>query len=71
MAQLRGQACLPRATRPRHHSDSEVATTSSLRRRSIRRCRCPRAKLTDLVALLIWHGTVSRPHELQGREILG
>ena len=72
MAQLRGQACLPGATRPRHHSDSNVATTSSVRRcGSIRRRHCPLAKLTDLIALLIWHRTMSRPHELQGREILG
>ena len=71
MAQLRGQACLPRTTRPRHHSDSNVATTSSLRRYgSIRSRRCPHAKLTDLIALLIRHHTMSRSHELQGREIL-
>ena len=71
MAQLRGQACLPGSPRPRHHSDSNVATTSSLRRcGSIRRRRCPLAKLTDLIALLIWHRTMSRPHKLQGCEIL-
>ena len=72
MAQLRGQACLPGSPCPRHHSDSNVATTSSLRRRgSIRRRRCPLAKLTDLIALLIRHRTMSRPHELQGRKIRG
>ena len=72
MAQLRGQACLPGSPRPRHHSDSNIATTSSLRRRgSIRGRRCPLAKLTDLLALLIRHRTMSRPHELQGRKILG
>ena len=72
MAQLRGQTCLPGATRPRHHSDSNVATTSSLRRcGSIRRHHCPLAKLTDLIALLIWHRVMSRTYELQGGEILG
>ena len=72
MAQLRGQACLPGSPRPRHHSDSNVRVMSSLRRcGSIRRRRCPLTKLTDLITLLIWHRTITRPHELQGREILG
>ena len=72
MAQLRGQACLPGSPGPRHHSDSNVRVMSSLRRcGSIRRHRCPLTKLTDLITLLIWHRTITRPHELQGREILG
>ena len=71
MAQLRGQACLAGSPRPRHHSDSNVATMSSLRRCGSIRRRCPLAKLTDLIALLIWHRTMSRPHKLQGCGILG
>ena len=72
MAQLRSHTRLTGAPRPRHHSDSNVATTSSLRRcGSIRRHHCPLAKLTDLIALLIWHRTMSRTYELQGGEILG